>query len=70
MSHVESGKMYKDEGYVQLYEVSTKALSAAQDIYVTIWAVNGVSNSFMSLSSLLPSIIIVVTRSSSSLLPF
>lgn len=33
---------YEDEGYVQIYEVSTKPLASSQKVYVAIWAVNGV----------------------------
>ena len=35
---------YEDEGYVQVYEVSTKKLVLGQSVYITAWAINGVSH--------------------------
>ncbi|KAL8561571.1 hypothetical protein ACOMHN_024807 [Nucella lapillus] len=43
VAHTDSGTSYEDEGYVQVHEVTTQPLTALQDVFVTVWAVNGVS---------------------------
>ncbi|XP_025085446.1 uncharacterized protein LOC112558908 [Pomacea canaliculata] len=40
--HNESETEYENEGFVQVYEVSTKPLSAGLKIFISIWAVNRV----------------------------
>ncbi|PVD34771.1 hypothetical protein C0Q70_06048 [Pomacea canaliculata] len=40
--HNGSGTQYENEGFVQVYEVSTKPLTAALKIFIAIWAVNKV----------------------------
>ncbi|KAK7500517.1 hypothetical protein BaRGS_00008092 [Batillaria attramentaria] len=42
VSHSESGTSFEDEGFVQMYHVTTETLSYGDSIYIAVWAVNGV----------------------------
>nr|KAG5709289.1 hypothetical protein BaRGS_018041 [Batillaria attramentaria] len=42
VSHSESGTSYEDEGFVQMYHVTTETLNYGDSIYIAVWAVNGV----------------------------